>query len=140
MRLLRALREVRPSSTRELLSLAAEQMRRELLDLARHYYGPLGEGANHASTAGRGDSSVARAVRTPPAPAEDPAELEKWCSFHREVERLPTLEREVVGLVYYHGWTQAEVAALFHINERTLRRHWHAALHKLHGTLKVADV
>ena len=63
MRLLRALRGVRPSSTRELLSLAAEQMHRELLDLARHYYGPLGEGANHASTAGRGDSSVARAVR-----------------------------------------------------------------------------
>ena len=42
--------------------------------------------------------------------------------------------------MYYHGWTQAEVAALFHINERTLRRHWHATLHKLHGTLKVADV
>src|SRR5438093_6684777 len=42
MRLLRALEEVRPGSVRDFFGLAAEQMRRELLDLARHYYGPQG--------------------------------------------------------------------------------------------------
>src|SRR5437868_627680 len=35
MRLLRALQEVRPPSVRDFFGLAAEQMRRELLDLAR---------------------------------------------------------------------------------------------------------
>ncbi len=38
-RLLRALRAVRPASMREFFGLAAMQIRRELLDLAKHYYG-----------------------------------------------------------------------------------------------------
>jgi DNA-directed RNA polymerase specialized sigma24 family protein len=45
-------------------------------------------------------------------------------------------EREVVGLIYYHGWTQAEVAHLFEVSERTIRRRWEAALTRLHRTLK----
>src|SRR5262245_22819150 len=39
LRLLRALESVQPDSTRDFFGLAAEQIRRELLDLARHYYG-----------------------------------------------------------------------------------------------------
>src|SRR5213078_2084837 len=35
---------------RLLRSLATVQIRRELIDLARHYYGPHGQGAHHAST------------------------------------------------------------------------------------------
>src|SRR5438445_6691932 len=57
LRLLRALNEVQPSSAREFLGLAATQIRRELLDLARHFYGPHGTGANYASRAG--DDSAA---------------------------------------------------------------------------------
>src|SRR5438270_11169773 len=37
LRLLRALDDVQPTSTREFLGLAATQIRRELLDLARHF-------------------------------------------------------------------------------------------------------
>src|ERR1700694_2240596 len=37
MRLLRSLQEVRPDSTRAFFGLAAEQLRRELLGLARHH-------------------------------------------------------------------------------------------------------
>jgi DNA-directed RNA polymerase specialized sigma24 family protein len=40
VRLLRALRDVRPASMREFFGLASVQIRRELLDLAKHYYGP----------------------------------------------------------------------------------------------------
>ena len=43
MRLLRALESVHPTSTRAFFGLAAEQMRRELLDLGRHFYGPQGD-------------------------------------------------------------------------------------------------
>src|SRR4051812_15323811 len=57
LRLLRALESVRPDSTRAFFGLAAEQIRRELLDLARHYYGPEGEGANHDSVGLRPDES-----------------------------------------------------------------------------------
>ncbi len=130
LRLLRALDAVRPASTHEFYSLAATQIRRELLDLARHFYGPHGEGANHASVALPGAPPPAE----PPA-RDDPDDLQGWCAFHEQVERLPAEEREVVGLVFYHGWTQAQVAELLQIAERTVRRRWDAALIKLHQVL-----
>jgi RNA polymerase sigma factor (sigma-70 family) len=135
LRLLRALETVRPESTRAFFGLAAEQMRRELLDLARHYYGPEGEGANHDSVAPRPDDS--RPGLDPPAP--DANDLERWARFHEEVERLPVHEREVVGLIFYHGWTQSQVADLFHRDVRTVRRWWEAALVRLHQVMKDGD-
>ena len=27
-------------------------------------------------------------------------------------------------LTFYHGWTQAEIAELFQVDERTIRRRW----------------
>jgi RNA polymerase sigma-70 factor (ECF subfamily) len=124
---------VKPESTRAFFGLAAEQMRRELLDLARHYYGPEGEGANHDSVAPRPDDS--RPALDPPAPNSTSADLERWARFHEEAERLPVREREVVGLIFYHGWTQAQVAELFHKDVRTIRRWLESALVKLHREL-----
>jgi RNA polymerase sigma-70 factor (ECF subfamily) len=40
LRLCRALQEVTPTSVRSFFRLAAVQIRRELIDLARHYFGP----------------------------------------------------------------------------------------------------
>lgn len=45
MRLHRALQDVHPENVRAFLGLVSIQVRRELLDLARHYYGPQGIGA-----------------------------------------------------------------------------------------------
>ena len=136
LRLLRALQEVRPADTRQFFGLAAEQMRRELLDLSRHFFGPHGAGAHHASQAGPADSQGVACE--PPDRGDEGDELERWCAFHQEVEKLPVEEREVVGLVYYHGWKQAEVAELFGVSERTIRRRWEAALAKLHRALRGA--
>lgn len=134
LRLLRALGEVDPTSVRNFFGLAAEQMRRELLDLARHYraqrmvgVGPTGDSEGSESGAGAFD---------PPDEAEDGEEMAKWCAFHEEAGRLPADEREVVGLIYYHGWTQAEVAEHLHISKRSVQRHWKAAMLKLHALLK----
>jgi RNA polymerase sigma factor (sigma-70 family) len=134
LRLLRALEQVQPTSMREFFGLAAEQMRRELLDLARHFHGPHGHGANHASHFPDNDSVAA--PEEPPDRADDPDELERWCAFHDGVAKLPTEEREVVGLVFYHGWTQREVAELFGITVRTVQRRWQSALRRLHHVLK----
>src|SRR5437660_10697434 len=49
VRLMGALRSVKPQTSRDFLALATLQIRRELIDLARHYYGPEGIGANHDS-------------------------------------------------------------------------------------------
>jgi RNA polymerase sigma-70 factor (ECF subfamily) len=142
LRLLRALESLRPDSTRDFFGLAAEQIRRELLDLARHYYGPQGEGAKHDSVAPRpGDS---RPGLDPPAPDATADDLERWTRFHEEVEHLPVRECEVVGcevvgLVFYHGWTQPQVAELFGVDVRTIRRWWESALVRLHRVLKDGD-
>ncbi len=134
LRLLHALESVRPSSTRAFFGLAAEQMRRELLDLGRHFYGPEGEGAHHISVCAEpGDAS--RAAFDPASPGDNPSQLELWCQFHQAVETLPLQEREVVGLVYYHGWTQPQVAELFQVDVRTVRRWWKSAAAKLQGLL-----
>ncbi len=134
LRLLRALEQVRLTTTREFFSLAAEQMRRELLDLARHFNGPHGLGANYDSQARKDPSATG--ADDPPDRTEDADELERWCAFHQEVERLPVEEREVVGLIYYHGWKQTEVAELLDVTVRTVQRHWQKAMVKLHGRLR----
>jgi DNA-directed RNA polymerase specialized sigma24 family protein len=41
----------------------------------------------------------------------------------------------VVGLTFYHGWTQAEIAALFGVSERTVRRQWQAGCLQLNKWL-----
>jgi RNA polymerase sigma-70 factor (ECF subfamily) len=132
LRLLRALEEVHPRSVREFLALGAQQIRRELIDLARHYYGPHGLGANYSSRPG--DSSAA-----PPEPADaspEPSALLSWCEFHERIQALPPEERELVGLLYYQGLTQAEAAAVLQVTVRTVQRRWQAVLLKLHDQLK----
>ncbi len=47
------------------------------------------------------------------------------------MDQLPVEEREVVGLVFYHGWTQAKIAELFDVDERTIRRRWSSACERL---------
>jgi RNA polymerase sigma-70 factor (ECF subfamily) len=134
LRLLRALQNVEPNSVRDFFGLAAEQMRRELLDLARHYRARRVGGPSHAATAKGNAAGVVAPDRA--AEADDPETLEKWCAFHEAVERLPVEQREVVGLIYYHGWTQAAVAEHLGISKRSVQRRWAAAMLKLHDLLK----
>jgi RNA polymerase sigma-70 factor (ECF subfamily) len=134
LRLLGALGDVEPTSVRDFFGLAAEQMRRELLDLARRYRSRRVCGPSHA--AGPDGTKSRVSAPEPAAPAEDADDLDRWCAFHEAVERLPVEQREVVGLIYYHGWTQAEVAEHLGISKRTVQRHWAAAMVKLHALLK----
>jgi RNA polymerase sigma-70 factor (ECF subfamily) len=134
LRLLRALEQERPASTRGFFGLAAEQMRRELIDLARHFLGPHGEGANVIS---KGDARQEDdSIEETPDRRDDPRDLERWRMFHEAVEHLPAEEREVVGLIFYHDWTQAQVAELFQISVRTVQRQWRSALVRLNRALK----
>jgi RNA polymerase sigma factor (sigma-70 family) len=126
LRMVRNLRQLRPDSVRDFFGVAAEQIRRELIDLTLHYFGARGCGVHETGDPRADDPSKTGLERA--ATGDDSDDLEKWCAFHEAVESLPTAEREVVGLVFYHGWTQARVAELFGVTERTVRRQWHAAL------------
>lgn len=40
---------------------------------------------------------------------------------------LPEMQREVFELLWYHGLTRTEAAAVLDVGESTIRRHWLAA-------------
>jgi len=108
VRLTRALRQETPGSVREFFGLAAVQIQRELLDLARFH-------ARRPAVGLKGD---------PPGPAEDSSELDRWTALHEAVERLPADRREVFSCAFYHGWTQVQIAELLGVSERQVRRLW----------------
>jgi RNA polymerase sigma factor (sigma-70 family) len=131
LRLVGALREVKPQTPREFLALATLQIRRELLDLARRFYGPQGLGANQDSAAAAGPN-----VPTPDEKSDlshEPCSLAQWTELHQQIDALPDEEREVVGLLFYQGLSQAEAAEILNVSVRTVQRRWHASLCKLHG-------
>jgi RNA polymerase sigma-70 factor (ECF subfamily) len=129
MRLLRTLQATQPENTRHFANLAALHIRRELLDLARHFRGRLDRADFGTPEDSEGPADV------PDPHASLSGDLDLWSAFHEEVDRLPVEEREVVGLVFYHGWTQVQIAELFQVDERTIRRRWRAASLKLTGAL-----
>lgn len=119
LRLHRALASVQPESVRKFYGLAATQIRRELIDLARSQYGPQGIGAKH-------DSDGGYACNRCEAPVE-PVSLAAWTEFHEAVGALPETEKEVVSLLWYDGLNQSEAARVLGISLATLKRRWVSA-------------
>lgn len=119
----RALMEVKVESVRHFFNLAATQVRRELLDMAKKHFGPEGIGANH-HTDGLPPDDKGGALHDK---AAEPEDLTAWARFHAEVENLPAEELEVFNLLYYEGLTQEEAARVLGISFRTLKRRWQAA-------------
>ena len=135
MRLYRSLADVQPASAVEFYRLAALNIRRELLDLTKHYYGPQGLGANYVSTdTGPVPSGIGPAYDRPAAD-DDPNDLEAWTAFHEQVENLPAEEKEVFDLLWYQGVSQAQAAGLLTVSERTIKRRWASARLALHQAL-----
>ena len=134
VRLLGALRSVRPQTPRDFFALASLQIRRELIDLARHFYGPQGIGAHHDSRPAAGSSNSGG--HDPADVRHEPASLAEWTELHELVDALPAEEREVVGLLFYQGLSQAEASEVLNVPLRTLQRRWHDALCRLHRAWK----
>jgi RNA polymerase sigma-70 factor (ECF subfamily) len=137
VRLLRALEVVPVGSVREFFRLGATQIRRELIDLARHHFGPEGSGRwrvdQEHHTDGRAEALCDQAQADS---TDEPGRLEAWSELHRQVEALPAAEREVFGLLWYHGLTQAEAAAVLRISQATVKRWWQAARFRLQERLR----
>jgi RNA polymerase sigma factor (sigma-70 family) len=135
MRLYRALSETHPASVTDFFRLAAVAIRRELLDLAKHYYGPRGMGANHASVARSPLSDDDSPVAWEAVHHDEPRHLAAWTEFHEQVSRLPDDERVLFDLLWYQELSQAEAAALLDVSERTVKRRWAAARLRLQEAL-----
>lgn len=127
MRLLRTLRRLIPKGTRDFINLAAVHIRRELLDLARHC---KAKGFRQLHSNSDGGTPLPDLISE-----ADTSDFDLWVLFHENVDQLPLEEREVVGLIFYHGWTQREIAELFKVDERTIRRRWASARQKLQSMI-----
>lgn len=137
LRLHRALADVQPTSVEHLLALGATQIRRELLDLARHHFGKEGDAAHHATDGGgqtTGGSPKADAVAGA-ADGSEPASLEAWTAFHEQAQALPATEKQIVDMLYYQDLSQAEAAGVLGLSVRTVKARWQSARMKLHEAL-----
>jgi RNA polymerase sigma-70 factor (ECF subfamily) len=135
LRLYRALHDVTPQTAQEFFGLAALNIRRELLDLAKHYYGPQGLGARHASADPADTPGGAAAQTAAPDLTNDPGRLAAWAEFHERVAALPADERQVFDLLWYQGLEQAEAADVLGVSERTVKRRWQSARVRLYEAL-----
>jgi RNA polymerase sigma-70 factor (ECF subfamily) len=132
VRLCRALAEVTPGTLREFFRLAALQVRRELIDLARHYYSTA---SPHVVVTGSGSSAPA-ATGDPADSTLEPSHLATWSEFHEQIGALPDEEREVFDLVWYQGLTHAQAAAFLGVSTKTIQRRWQASCLRLYEVLE----
>jgi RNA polymerase sigma-70 factor (ECF subfamily) len=138
IRLDRSLRSVVPATSRDFFRLAAAQIRRELVDLARHYQGPHGLGAHHASRHAPspcGDTGGSANVQQVSDSTLDPSRLAVWTEFHRAIDGLDDHDRELFDLLWYQGLTQSETAAMLGLSERTVHKRWLVARVRLSDAL-----
>lgn len=130
-----ALQNTKPQDRQHFLRLSTLQIRRTLVDLARHYQGAGWkiEGNSpqdlDATCAPRQDAE--RFVDT-----NEPSTLEDWTAFHEAVAKLPEQERDVFELLWYQGLSQLEASAVLEVTERTVRRYWTSARLRLSSLLK----
>lgn len=137
LRLQRSMTAVQPDSVPAFLGLAATQIRRTLIDLARHHFGPLGQGANYQSDPSpKVDDSSQQNGPAATDPAGAPETLQEWAAFHEAVEQMPVEEREVFDLIWYGGMPQAETAALLNVSVPTIQRRWQRARTFLYDALQ----
>ena len=135
LKLHESLSEVQPGSVRELFGLARTQINRVLIDLARHYYGPQGQGAHHETDA-EGDGGRNRQRHEGADETLDPATIAEWTEFHQQVEALPPNEREVFGLRWYQGLTFEQIGQVIGTTDRTAKRRWRSACRLLYDSMK----
>jgi RNA polymerase sigma factor (sigma-70 family) len=134
IRLCRALESADVIDARHYFRLAAMQIRRQLIDLSRHYQGACGLGAHHQSAPdNRGDvHNEFDPVDAANMQTDNPRKLAEWAEFHEQVDRLPESEKEVFDLLWYHALTQQEVADTLGVDVRTVKRRWRSARLTLH--------
>ena len=121
-RLLKALREARPTTTRQFFALACQHIRWELNDMARR----LDERPPVAELREEMMAAPAESVSGPTADAS---------RILKAIEDLPDDEREAFDLVRIQGMSQAEAAGVLGVSPMTVNRRLHRALQQLAASL-----
>lgn len=139
LRLWKSLEDLKPATVREYLGLGAMQIRRQLMDLTRHYYGRKGPGESKLQTPDRSPANAGDLEGVDPcrdyaggaADTWEPSSIAQWTDFHALVDQLPDDEREVVDLLIYQELTQDEAAEVIGVDTSTVKRRWREARRKI---------
>src|SRR5258706_2655572 len=121
-RLLKALREARPTTTRQFFALACQHIRWELNDMARR----LDE---RPPVAELREDMIAAPAESVSGPTPDASRI------LRAIEDLPEAERESFDLVRIQGLSQAAAAGVLGVSPMTVNRRLHRALQQLAASL-----
>ncbi len=124
MRLCRALESVELTDSRQYFRLAAVQIRRQLHDLARHYFGPQGQGVKHQTQPVDASQSGLTPRHEAGSVTQDPRRIVEWSEFHEKVDELPDREREVFEMLWYDGLSHADAARVLGVSTKTVQRAW----------------
>jgi RNA polymerase sigma factor (sigma-70 family) len=117
-RLLKAMREARPTTARHFFALACQHIRWELNDMARR----LDEQQPMVEL--KSDIAMASAISASGLTADTRRILDA-------IERLPQEEREAFDLVRIQGLSQAEAAHVLGVSTMTVNRRLHRGLRQL---------
>jgi len=121
-RLLKALREARPTNVRQFFALASQHMRWELNDMARRL-------DNQAPAVRLNEELVT-------APYSNDSVLSpNALRILEAIERLPEGEREAFDLVRIQGMSQADAASVLGVSAMTVNRRLSRSLQLLAATL-----
>jgi RNA polymerase sigma factor (sigma-70 family) len=115
VRLHRAIHVLKPSTTRAFMTIALQNMRWALKDLARDMHDRLDKLGN------------SKALAKAPSLEEEPSTLLEWSFFHDAIQSLPQEERETFDLIFYGGMQQEEAAEFLGVSTRTIKRRWRLA-------------
>ena len=139
LRLFQALGEVRPENTRQLLNLAALQVKRILLDLARQYGAGASGNSRYPVPVGNRSNLQAQLDEKQQDESLQPGTLDGWTILHQKIGELPPAEREVAMLLFYDGLDQEEIASVMEVSVRTVKRLWQSAKIILRATMDHPD-
>lgn len=127
LRLWKVLERHHPQSPLDYFRLAAAVIRRELIDLSRRHFGPMGLGANLAESWLQNSNRETSPIDLVSDGTNDPVELRSWTELHEYIDNLPTEEQTMFDLLWYQGLTLSDAAEATGTPERTLRRRWRTA-------------
>ncbi len=134
IRLFLSLQEVEIEDRRHLENLAATQIRRTLIDLARSY-SRTAESNQRRWTPHSRKGDVNNVLTQQPDQTGDSSQLLEWAELHIQVENLPDDLKEVFQMRWYRGLSNAAVAELLGCDVRSAQRKWRTAREALAKTI-----
>lgn len=129
LKLFDALAATDVQDSRHFFRLAAKKIRETLIDLARHYQGAHGVGANHATQmpAPAGSTSPGSLMDNAGEMTQNPQQLAQWQELHEGIDKLPEELREMFDLLWYNELSQDEAAKIVGVSTRQVKRRWRDA-------------